>query len=180
MCNLPLRRGSAAEEPGPPSRRQVVMPNQSHLLRMLRNAFCWVAIAAVVIAIAGCSRIVGPRSFAMSAVRVDGTTWSVTINDTSGKVTNANVDPTPLFDDAAGSPFNPPASPDLLVIPWVGGACDRAATFNIVPLDGGGLAVSYRIEVAPGVCNDIGVVHQLVLTTSPAIVAGSVTVTRAP
>lgn len=116
----------------------------------------------------------------MSAVTVGGETWSVGVNDTSGEVTNASVDPTPLFIDGTGLPFNPPGSSDTVVIPWTGGACDRMTTFSVSSRDEGGLSVSYRIEVGPGICDAIGVAHQLVLTTSPAIPAGRVTVQRAP
>lgn len=138
------------------------------------------ALTLLVVVLAGCSRIVGPRSFAMSAVTTTGETWSVNVSDTSAQVISAGVDPTPFFVDATGLPFNPPGSAETVVIPWTGGACDRITTFNISSRDGGGLAISYGIEVAPGACDAIGVLHQLVLTTSPAIPAGRVTITQQP
>lgn len=156
------------------------MHDHSRTARGLAQILRLTALGVVVFAIAGCSRIVGPRSFAMSGVTVDGPTWSIAVNDTSGAVTNVSMDPTPTFIDATGLPFNPPGSSDTVVIPWTGGACDRMTTFRISSRDGGGLSVSYRIEVAPGTCDAIGVGHQLVLTTSPAIPAGRVTVTREP
>lgn len=137
-------------------------------------------LTLLVVILAGCSRIVGPRSFAMSAVTTAGETWSVRVNDTSGQVTNASFDPAPLFIDATDLPFNPPGSADLVVIPWVGGQCDRVTTFNVSSKDGGGLEITYHTEVAPGICDLIGIGHQLVLTTSPAIPAVRVTVTREP
>lgn len=138
------------------------------------------ALTLLVVVLAGCSTIVGPRSFAMSTVSTSGETWSVNVNDRSGHVTNVSVDPTPLFIDAAGLPFNPPGSQDLVVIPWVGGLCDRVTTFSVASRDGGGLVITYHTEVTPGTCDLIGISHQLVLTTSSAISAGRVTVTRDP
>lgn len=138
------------------------------------------ALMVLAVVLAGCNRIVGPRSFAMSALTTTGEPWSVTVDDTSAALTDASVDPTPFFVDATGLPFNPPGSPDIVVIPWTGGACDRLTTFNIASRDGGGLVVAYKIQVAPGACDAIGVLHQLVLKTSPAIPAGRVTVTRQP
>ena len=151
-------------------------PSQHPVRQLLGLA----TLAMLVIVLVGCSRVVGPRSLAMSAVTTAGETWSVHVNDTSGLVTNATVDPTPLFVDATGLPFNPPGQAETVVIPWTGGACDRVTTFNISSRDGGGLAVDYRTEVAPGACDAIGVLHQLVLTTSPAMPAGRVAITRQP
>ncbi len=147
---------------------------------LIRRGISILSLILVVVVLAGCSRIAGPRSFAMSAVTTAGATWSVNVTDSTGEVTNASVDPTPFFVDATGLPFNPPGSSDTLVIPWTGGACDRVTTFDVASRDGGGLVVTYKIQVAPGACDAIGVLHQLVLTTSPAIPAGRVTITRQP
>jgi hypothetical protein len=169
-----------AKEPRHGRDRQGMMKDLSAASYRNPRLLAVAALTLGLIVVAGCSRIVGPRSFAMSAVTVTGETWSVNVNDTSGAVTNASIDPTPLFIDATGLPFNPPGSSDTVVIPWTGGACDRITTFNVSTGDGGGLGVSYKIQVAPGNCDAIGVLHQLVLTTSPAVPAGRVMVTRAP
>ena len=176
---MPGRR-AVMREPRQTRDRHPPMNNQGPKPYPIRRRIGIGALTLLMVVLAGCGRIVGPRSFAMSGVTVDGPTWSIAVNDTSGEVTNASMDPTPAFIDATGLPFNPPGSSDTVVIPWTGGACDRMTTFNISSRDGGGLSVSYRIEVAPGNCDSIGVGHQLVLTTSPAIPAGRVTVTREP
>ena len=156
------------------------MNNHTRIADLTRRRIVITALLVLAVVLAGCNRIVGPRSFAMSAATVAGETWSVTVNDTSAAVTDASVDPTPFFVDATGLPFNPPGSPDTVVIPWTGGACDRVTTFNVASRDGGGLNVTYKIQVAPGACDAIGILHQLVLKTSPAIPAGRVMVTREP
>ena len=156
------------------------MNNYAPKHHLTRGRIGIVALVVLTVVLAGCNRIVGPRSFAMSATTTSGETWSVTVNDTSNEVTDASVDPTPFFVDATGLPFNPPGSSGTLVIPWTGDACDRVTTFSVASRDGGGLVVAYMIQVAPGACDAIGVLHQLVLKTSPAIPAGRVTITRQP
>ena len=156
------------------------MNNHAPNHHLTRRRIGIVALVVLAVVLAGCNRIVGPRSFAMTAATVGGETWSVNVNDTSAALSNASIDPTPFFVDATGLPFNPPGSSDTLVIPWTGGACDRVTTFNIAARDGGGLVVTYKIQVAQGNCDAIGVLHQLVLTTSPAIPAGRVTITLQP
>lgn len=135
------------------------------------------ALLLTMLVLAACSRITGPRSFAMSAASVDGSTWSVNLSDTSGAISDMTVDPSPLFADQTGLPFVVAGAPNKLVVPWVGGSCDRQTTFAVTS-DGNRMKIAYRIESAPGVCDDLGVMHQLILTMSPAIDPAFVTLTR--
>jgi hypothetical protein len=147
----------------------------------MRRGSTWsLALLLAVAGLAGCTTTVGPRSFSFSAVTTAGASWTVVVNDTSGRVKDIQVDPTPALADVTGQPFNPAGSPNVLVVPWVGGACDTRTTFTVEPGGNGRVAISYRIDVAPGDCDAIGVSHQLVLRTDPAVPAGTVTVTRQP
>jgi hypothetical protein len=133
-----------------------------------------VALALAVVALAACTAVTGPRSFSFSAVTTAGASWMVVVNDTSGRIQDMKVDPNPPIADATGRPFNPPGSPDVLVVPWVGGACDTRTTFTVAAGDDGRIEISYQVDVAPGDCEDLGVSHQLVLRTSPVVPAANV------
>lgn len=139
-----------------------------------------VAVLAVVLTTAGCSRIVGPRSFTASAELVTGATVTVKAVDKSGRVTNFEFDPVPAIEGPGDAPFNDPADASRLVVPWLGGSCDWTTSFVVDSDAGGHLTIAYSVSVAPGACDLVGIGHQLVLETDPALPAAMVTLTRLP
>ncbi len=140
--------------------------------RLLTLLLALVSVATL----AGCSKVVGPRSFAMSATTTAGDSWNVVVKDSTGWVTGIEVDPKPAFADPSGLPMNVPGTPTQLVIPWVGGDCDVTTTFTVTTPDTRHVTVSRQTEVRPGACDAVGIAHQLVLETAPALPADMVTV----
>ncbi len=135
-------------------------------------------IAALVaaLALAGCSitRVSSPRDWTESAVTTAGQTVTVTIHDTSGRIDNAEVDPTGVGTFEGVS--NPAGQPRILLVPWVGGACDQTTAIDIAAA-GSGLSIAIRTTVAAGACDAIGIGHTLRLTGLEDLPASLVTLT---
>ena len=72
-----------------------------------------------------------------------------------------------------------PGQPNVLLVPWTGGACDRRTDIAIAA-NGAGLAISIATTVAPGVCDAIGVEHTLRITSGQPLPPAAVTVKTAP
>ena len=137
-----------------------------------------IVIAALVAAftLVGCSitRVSSPRDWTASAVTTAGKTVTVTIHDTSGRIDNAEVDPRGVGSSEAVA--NPAGQPRILLVPWVGGACDETTAIDIAAA-GSGLSIAIRTTVAPGACDAIGIGHALRLTGLEDLPASLVTVT---
>jgi hypothetical protein len=137
-----------------------------------------VAALAVALATAGCAgRVVGPRDWTASAQLTSGRTYTVTARDNSGRIDNVEIDPAGL--GIVPGIVNPPGLPNVVIVPWTGGACDQQTLITIAS-NGPGLALTVQTTVAPGACDAIGVGHALRLTASEALPAAAVSVRPAP
>ena len=136
-----------------------------------------IVVLLAALALAGCSRIVGPRSWTATAQRIGGGSYLIDVSDTSGRVDGLEIDPPGL--GVVGGVINPPGQPNVVVVPWTGGACDERTDIAIAP-NGQGLAISIATRVLPGVCDAIGVEHTLRITSGQPLPAAAVTVTSAP
>jgi len=140
-----------------------------------RAALLLVVLAVVTAACGG--RITGPREWLSTATLVAGGSHTIAVRDTSGLVDSVEIDPPDA--GVVGGIANPAAKPNVVVVPWTGGACDRRTEIAIAA-NGPGLALTVRTTVAPGSCDAIGVGHVLRLTTLQPIPAAAVTFNPAP
>jgi len=139
-----------------------------------------VLAAAIVVGmvLAGCGRILGPREWTMSSSGVDGTQHTIRVRDTSGRIENVEIDPVEPV-EAGDAVTNPPGQPNVVIVPWLGGACD---TLTDIAIDGSGSGVSitFATTTAAGVCAAVGVPHELRITGTGPLPAGSVQVRQGP
>jgi hypothetical protein len=70
---------------------------------------------------------------------------------------------------------NPAGELGVLLVSWVGGACDERTDISVTDSDQG-LIVTVRPTVAAGECDAIGVGHTLRLTSRRPLPASTVTV----
>jgi hypothetical protein len=131
------------------------------------------AVALLVLTlIAGCTRIQGPREWTMTAERSSGETYTVSVRDNSGRIEDVSVDPVGVAVPAGIA--NAPGQPNVVLIPWTGGACDRTTAFAI-NATATGLALTIRTTVAPGGCDAIGIGHVLQLRSSQPLPPAAIT-----
>ncbi len=149
------------------------MPNRNRHPRLLLVAAILVTVAAA----GACSRVVGPRVWTASAELVAGGTYTVSVRDDSGRIDSVEIDPAGVT--AAEPVSNPVGQPNVLLVSWVGGACDRQTDIGISGA-AAGLALTIRTTVAPGDCDAIGVDHLLRITASQPLPAAAVTVRTEP
>ena len=150
------------------------MPNPS-------SSKSFVALALVaVLALAGCEitgSVRGPRTWTAAVEATSGRTSIIQVGDTSGRIDDAEIDPADL--PAMGDIANPPGQPNVVVVPWTGGACDERTDIAISGA-GNGLSIEIRITTAPGDCDAIGIGHALRLTGSGPLPPGAITVRIMP
>jgi hypothetical protein len=142
------------------------------------------AIAALVLSlavgVAACdiaARVVGPREWSQGVLLQDGASQVITVRDRSGRIENVEIDPAGVADP--GAIANPPGEPNVVLVPWTGGACDRTTTIEFVG-QGDGLAGTLAIETSGEMCVMLAVPHLLRLTTNGPMPAASVTLEPAP
>jgi hypothetical protein len=113
------------------------------------------------------------RDWNLTAALPDGTSYPVIVRDTSGRITGVEIDPA-----GAGDGFtNPAGQPNVVVVPWTGGACDARTEITIGTVEAGpGLALDIRTIVAPRDCDAIGIEHLVRLTASGPVPADRVLV----
>jgi hypothetical protein len=134
-------------------------------------------VLVVALALAGCevSRVVtGPRTWTTTVETISGRTSTVSVRDGSGRIEDARVDADvgPLGDIA-----NPPGQPNVVLVNWVGGACDERTDITIAEA-ASGLSIEIRTTAAPGDCDAIGIGHVLRLTGSGPLPAASIVVSQ--
>ncbi len=134
-------------------------------------------LIALAVALAGCSRLVGARDWTMTAELAGGGTYAVTAHDASGRIDDVEIDPAGLGYVAGVA--NPAGQPNVVIVPWTGGACDASTRIDIAA-SGTGLAVTIRTTTTGVTCDAIGVAHAVRLTASGPLPAASVTVSPAP
>lgn len=147
------------------------------MTRTLRPGPALVLLVVATVALAGCQRVAGPRTWTMSADLAAGGTSTVTVRDMSGRIDNVEFDPAGV--DRFGPVVNPPGQPNAVIVPWTGGACDVRTTIDIAA-NGQGLGLTVRPTSNGQVCDMMAVGHALRLTAREALPAASVTVTTAP
>lgn len=134
-----------------------------------------VLLVVVALSASACdrTRVPATRTWTAAAESVNGRTFVVNVRDTSGRIDNVEIDPAglPVLGDIA----NPPGQPNLVIVPWTGGACDEQTDIEIAA-NGAGLAISMRTRLSAGVCDAMGVGHILRITGLAAIPAAAVTV----
>ena len=74
---------------------------------------------------------------------------------------------------------NPDGQPNVVLVPWTGGACDTETTIDFAA-QGDGLAGTLAIQTTGDVCVMMAVPHLLRLTTNVPMPAASVTLQPAP
>jgi hypothetical protein len=121
----------------------------------------------------GCSRVQGPRSWITTGELVTGGTVTFAVRDESGRIDDAEIDPAGVTNQDSVS--NPAGEPGVLLVSWVGGACDERTDIGVTDSDQG-LIVTIRPTVAAGACDAIGVGHTLRLTSGKPLPASTVTV----
>jgi hypothetical protein len=117
------------------------------------------------------SQVTGPRTWTQEAELQDGSTQTITVRDTSGRITDVEIDPPGVQDP--GAIANPPGEPNVVLVPWTGGACDTK-TEIVFDAQGDGLAGTIRIETSGDICVMLAVPHLLRLTTTGPMPAASV------
>lgn len=130
-----------------------------------------VLIGAIV---ASCAGVESAREWTLTASVPSGRAYPVIVHDLSGRVVDVELDPAGLVD----GPFtNPAGQPNVVLVPWTGGACDTGTDITIRTVDGGpGMSLDVRTAVAPGGCDAIGVGHILRVTSVDAVPADRVLV----
>jgi hypothetical protein len=139
---------------------------------VVRWSLALAVASAGCVVLVGCEQVLGPREWTMMAARADGSQYTVVVRDTSGRLENVEIDP---IDAPPGAVENVPGHPNVILVPWTGGACDERTDIMIRGA-GVGLAISISATVAPGDCDAIGEGHVLRITGSGALPAGAVIV----
>jgi predicted small secreted protein len=145
-------------------------------VRLHRVVAVLAAVMLTCLVLAGCNRVLGPREWTMQAARTDGTSYSIRVRDTSGRIDNVEIDPTEPV-PALDSPENPPGEPNLVLVPWTGGECDTQ-TDILIEGGGPGLVITVATSSTATACNDVGVPHMLRIRGSGPLPADSVQVSQ--
>lgn len=132
-----------------------------------------VLLVVAALVVAGCSQVRSPRSWVTSAELVTGGTVTFAVRDESGRIDSAEIDPPGVSPQVEVS--NPADEPGVLLVSWVGGACDERTDIGVADA-AQGLVVTIRPTVSPGDCDAIGVGHTLRLTSGQPLPATTVTV----
>ena len=148
-----------------PVRRRLVLP---------------VLLAAASIAVGACSltsSVTGPREWTQEVTADDGSKQTIVVRDESGRLTDVQIDPqgVPIAQEIS----NPPGEPNVVLVPWTGGACDVRTEITFKPA-GQGLAGTLRITTGGDICIMIAIPHQLRLTAATPLPAAQVTLEPAP
>ncbi|HEY3334204.1 MAG TPA: hypothetical protein VGK16_03115 [Candidatus Limnocylindrales bacterium] len=145
-------------------------------IRSLARLFL-LAVATVALAACGLTAVTGPRAWSQQATLADGTTQTISVRDESGRLANVEINPAGVA--MASEISNPPGAPNVVLVPWAGGACDVTTEF-VFTAAGQGLAGTVKVTTSGGVCNMMAIQQQLRLTSSAPLPAAQVTLTTAP
>jgi hypothetical protein len=134
-----------------------------------------VAVALVAVALGACSLTSssgGPQEWTQEVQGQDGTSQTITVRDEAGRLTNVEIDPPGV--PMAAEIENPDGQPNVVLVPWTGGACDTSTEIVFDPA-GEGLAGTLDIETSGDMCIMLAVPHQLRLTSANPLPADKVT-----
>ncbi len=138
------------------------------------------AVIAIVASVAACdivSRVSGPTEWTQEVELQDGSKQTISVRDTSGRITQVEIDPPGVQDP--GEITNPDGQPNVVLVPWTGGACDTTTDIEFTAA-GTGLAGTIKIQTSGDVCVMMAVPHLLQLTTNVPMPAASVSFVTAP
>lgn len=123
------------------------------------------------------SSVTGPREWKQTVETDAGQKQEIVVRDESGKLTDVQIDPQGVA--MSDQISNPPNEPNVVLVPWTGGACDvrTEITFKAA---GQGLAGTLKIETSGEICIMIAIPHQLRLTAATPLPAAQVTLEPAP
>ena len=146
--------------------------------RSLAAALLFVLTLALAACTTVTETITGPRQWTQTVELDGGSSYTIDVRDTSGRIDNVEIDP-PNVDAPAEGVANPPGQPNVLLVQWTGGACDERTNIAIAG-QGQGLEIRIATKVRPVDCDSIGVGHALRLTAGEPLPADMVIVTTAP
>jgi hypothetical protein len=154
--------------------RRPVRPGRA---RPARRIALIAALGTLAVATAGCglTAVTGPRTWAMGSTTSTGQEHTITVTDTSGRVTDVEEPPDAGF--PAAPVVVPAGLPDRLDVSWTGGDCDKTTDVAIAPR-GNGLAIRVTITPNGQVCDAMGVTRVIRLTMAQPIPPAAVTVTQ--
>jgi len=132
-----------------------------------------VLLVLIATVLGGCSRVTGPRSWITTGELAAGGTVTFAVRDESGRIDDAEIDPAGVI--ALDAVSNPAGEPGVLLVAWVGGACDERTDIGMSG-DAQGLIVTIMPTAAGGDCDAIGIGHMVRLTSSQPLPAATVTV----
>lgn len=145
-----------------------------------RPLAAFAALLVVVASIAACaatSVVTGPREWKETTELPDGTKVEIIVRDESGRLANAEIDPQDA--QVAADISNPAGQPNVVLVPWTGGACDVQTVFTFKAA-GQGLSGNMATTTGSEVCTMMAIQHQLRLTSGEPLPAAQVTFSPAP
>jgi hypothetical protein len=156
------------------------MPATAVRRRVGRSVTLVVIASAAALVVGACSitsSVTGPREWTQTVEADGGSTQEIVVRDESGRLTDVQIDP-------QGAPMaaeisNPPNEPNVVLVPWTGGACDVKTTITFKAA-GQGLAGTLKVETSGDICIMIAIPHQLRLTAATPLPAAQVTLEPAP
>jgi hypothetical protein len=153
------------------------MPAQRSRISRLAAVSALLIVAAGVAACGPLTRVAGPTEWVQEVGLQDGTKQTITVRDTSGRISQVAFDPPGVQDP--GAIANPAGQPATVLVPWTGGACDVRTTIEFAA-QGQGLKGTVAVETSGDMCIMMAVPHLLQLTTDGPMPAASVTLEAAP
>lgn len=136
-------------------------------------------LVATVVSLGACqvtSVVTGPREWKTEAQLTDGTKTSIVVRDESGRLSNVEINPAGV---TANEISNPPDQPNVVLVPWAGGACDVNTVITFTS-SGQGLAGTIKVTTSGQVCNMMAIQQVLRLTSNAPLPADQVTLNPAP
>lgn len=147
-------------------------------LRRVTRATCVFAVVALVVGACSITSSVGGAGEWTQEVEAEGSSkQEIVVRDESGRLTDVQIDP-------AGVPLaaeirNPGGEPNVVLVPWTGGACDVRTEITFTAA-GQGLSGTIKITTEGDICIMMAVPHQLRLTAATPLPAAQVTLEPAP
>jgi hypothetical protein len=135
------------------------------------------AVVLLSLSVAACdiaSQVTGPRTWTQQVELQDSSTQTITVRDTSGRITDVEIDPPGVQDP--GQIANEGGNANVVLVPWTGGACDTQTDIDFAAA-GDGLAGTLRVRTSGDVCVMLAVPHLLRMTMNAPTPADQVTLT---
>jgi hypothetical protein len=123
------------------------------------------------------SSVTGPREWTQTVEAEGASKQEIVVRDETGRLTDVQIDPqgVPMATEIS----NPPGEPNVVLVPWTGGACDVRTEITFTPA-GQGLAGALKVTTEGDICIMIAISHQLRLTAATPLPAAQVTLEPVP